>query len=398
MDKINTNHRVVSIDILRAVTMLLMIFVNDLGSLTNIPLWLEHTKANDDGMGLADTVFPAFLFIVGMSVPHAVAARKNRGDKNIDILWHIFLRSFALIIMGVFLVNGEYLNETATGMHRLVWNTISVTCFIVIWNKYPSRVNKTMVRILKMIAILVLLFLAFIFRAGNGGNISYFSTWWWGILGLIGWAYLVTALIYFAGKKSIYVITFSWIFFMMLCISCHAEWLPQNKFFNHLISPIGQGSMVALVLGGTIVSVLFNCAVKRYHYTRVLLLFGLMAAALLVAGFALRPLDGISKINATPSWVLLCSAITIAVFLLLYYVADVRKKERLFELIKPAGTNTLLCYLLPYYAYGIIALLIIRLPAFVLHGGIGLIKSFVFSLAIILITGWLGNKQVRLKL
>ena len=56
--------RLASIDVFRALTMLLMIFVNDLGTLTNIPLWLEHTKAAEDGMGLADTVFPAFLFIV----------------------------------------------------------------------------------------------------------------------------------------------------------------------------------------------------------------------------------------------------------------------------------------------------------------------------------------------
>jgi heparan-alpha-glucosaminide N-acetyltransferase len=61
--------RISSIDILRALTMVLMIFVNDLWSLNNIPGWLEHTAAAEDGMGLADVVFPAFLFIVGMSVP-----------------------------------------------------------------------------------------------------------------------------------------------------------------------------------------------------------------------------------------------------------------------------------------------------------------------------------------
>ena len=34
--------RIATIDILRALTMVLMIFVNDLGSLRDIPLWLEH--------------------------------------------------------------------------------------------------------------------------------------------------------------------------------------------------------------------------------------------------------------------------------------------------------------------------------------------------------------------
>ena len=55
--------RVATIDILRALTMVLMIFVNDLWSLTGIPGWLEHVEKGVDGMGLADTVFPAFLFM-----------------------------------------------------------------------------------------------------------------------------------------------------------------------------------------------------------------------------------------------------------------------------------------------------------------------------------------------
>ena len=72
--------RINSIDILRALTMILMIFVNDLWSLKNIPAWLGHVEHGVDGIGLADTVFPAFLFIVGMSMPFALQARKQKGD------------------------------------------------------------------------------------------------------------------------------------------------------------------------------------------------------------------------------------------------------------------------------------------------------------------------------
>ena len=43
--------RLSTIDILRAVTMVLMIFVNDLWSLTGIPLWLEHVERGVDGIG-----------------------------------------------------------------------------------------------------------------------------------------------------------------------------------------------------------------------------------------------------------------------------------------------------------------------------------------------------------
>src|SRR3954467_10806306 len=89
--------RVASIDIVRALTMVLMIFVNDLGSLKNIPPWLEHVAPGVDGMGLADTVFPAFLFIVGLSLPFAVEGRRKKGDKEIQLVKHVLVRTIALL-------------------------------------------------------------------------------------------------------------------------------------------------------------------------------------------------------------------------------------------------------------------------------------------------------------
>ncbi|MDB5013507.1 MAG: hypothetical protein JWQ25_1709, partial [Daejeonella sp.] len=41
--------RLLAIDVFRAITMLLMIFVNDVSGVKNIPEWIEHVKANEDG-------------------------------------------------------------------------------------------------------------------------------------------------------------------------------------------------------------------------------------------------------------------------------------------------------------------------------------------------------------
>src|SRR4051812_7634881 len=98
--------RVDSIDILRALTMMLMIFVNDLWSLHDIPVWLEHVERGVDGIGLADVVFPAFLFIVGLSLPFAIDGRRRKGDTTRELIVHVLGRSIALLVMGVFLVNG----------------------------------------------------------------------------------------------------------------------------------------------------------------------------------------------------------------------------------------------------------------------------------------------------
>ncbi|MES1225890.1 MAG: hypothetical protein ABUT20_60990, partial [Bacteroidota bacterium] len=105
-----------------------------------------------------------------------------------------------------------------------------------------------------------------------------------------------------------------------------------------------------------------------------------------------------SKIRATPAWVLICSAITILVFIIVYWIADLKSKASWFSIIKPAGTNTLLCYLMPYFAYAAVVLSHLALPAVLLTGGVGLFKSFLFAMLMVAITGWLGKAGVRLKL
>ena len=63
--------RIASVDALRGLVILLMIFVNDVAGVKTAPAWLKHVSARADGMTLPDMVFPAFLFIMGMWSPQA---------------------------------------------------------------------------------------------------------------------------------------------------------------------------------------------------------------------------------------------------------------------------------------------------------------------------------------
>jgi heparan-alpha-glucosaminide N-acetyltransferase len=393
-------NRLASIDILRALTMLLMIFVNDLWSLTNIPAWLEHTQAAEDGMGLADTVFPAFLFITGMSIPLAVAHRRSKGDSNGQILTHILLRGIALLVMGVWLVNGESINEAATGMKRIIWNMICWGCFIILWNAWPEKANKKILTALKTVAVIVLIILAWIYRgSGHNDTITRFAQHWWGILGLIGWAYLVSAIIYTLSNNKVLIILIAWLVFNVLCIGSHDGWFSSMPFLKTILSPIGGGAMTALVTGGALTTMIFLQYRNKGENGKMFLTLFVFAVLLIAVGFYLRQFwGGISKIRATPSWVLICSGITIITFLIIYWIADLNSKAKWFDSIKPAGTNTLTCYMLPYYAYAIVVLFHLTLPATLLNGGIGLIKSFLFSLLMVVLAGMFGKWGLRLKL
>src|SRR5262245_22140749 len=86
--------RIESIDALRGLTILVMIFVNDLAGVKGAPAWMKHVYPHDaDGMTFVDVVFPAFLFIVGMSIPFGLGRRLDRGEPLGKIWRHIITRT-----------------------------------------------------------------------------------------------------------------------------------------------------------------------------------------------------------------------------------------------------------------------------------------------------------------
>ncbi|MCX6216293.1 DUF5009 domain-containing protein [Spirosoma sp.] len=385
--------RVDAIDIIRAMTMILMIFVNDLWSLTAIPDWLEHVPQGVDGIGLADVVFPGFLFIVGMSLPFAMNARRQKGDTNSALMSHVVMRSIALLVMGVFLVNGESIDEKATGINRLVWNVLSCGSFILLWNAYPRTTAKWVVAVAKGVAVATLILLAFVYR---GEEEKRFATHWWGILGLIGWSYLAAALVTIFARNRISILLAAWVGFSILSMVSAADLLPEALSF--IPSAIRGGTLVGLTMGGVVVSTLFDYFRGQANHKRMTLIFLLAAVLLIGVSIYTRTFWGLSKLGATPAWLFLCSAFTMLAFLAIYWLVDKEGNARKFNFIKPAGTDTLLCYLIPYFAYAFTTLLNLHLPDALLTGGIGLLKSFLFALLCVWITGLLNRVGVRLKL
>lgn len=389
--------RMVSIDILRALTMVLMIFVNDLWSLQNIPQWLEHVAPGVDGIGLADVVFPAFLFIVGLSLPFAMDQRRRKGESDPKLAWHVVVRTIGLLVMGVFLVNGETINASAMGIPKWLWYPLCCLCFIILWNAYPKTAKQNIVVPAKVAAIGTLVILAIMYRGGTDGQ-ARFEPHWWGILGLIGWAYLASGLMTVFSRNNLVVILMAWLFFAGLSIVAKAGWLPKQGLFTAVPDAIRGGTLTALTLGGVLTSLIFRFYRKQKDnigLSVVLVLFSLM---LFVLSIVTRPYWKLAKLGATPAWLFLCSGFTVLAFLAIYWLADYRKKSKWFTIINPAGANTLLCYLIPYFAYAITSASGLHLPAVLLTGGVGLLKSLLFALLCVAITGWLTKAGVKLKL
>ncbi|MGC2620673.1 MAG: DUF5009 domain-containing protein, partial [Acidobacteriaceae bacterium] len=93
--------RMLSLDVLRGITIAFMIMVNNNGGHAWWPF--EHSAWN--GCTPTDLVFPTFLFLVGVTTVLSLESRLNRGASRASQLPHIFRRFVILFLLGLF-VNG----------------------------------------------------------------------------------------------------------------------------------------------------------------------------------------------------------------------------------------------------------------------------------------------------
>ena len=392
-------NRIISIDVFRALTMVLMIWVNDFWTLKSIPKWLKHAATGEDYLGFSDVIFPWFLFVMGMSIPFAFEDRIKKGE-TIIVMWaHIVLRSIALIVMGLFHMNMEMYNNETSFFTKPIYVIISTSAFFMIWNMYPQTDQKkqNLFKALRITGVLILIgmFLSFSGKSYDGQEIG-FETHWWGILGLIGWVYLIAGSAFLFIKNSLVGVFVA--FFVCLALNIiSSSGIPYNIFSwqsDHWIP--GSGGLQALTFGGIIVSLFLienrnKDNIKRLYIT--LCCFGLIS---LSSGLLLRNYFVLNKNLGTPTWILVSLSTAVFLFIFLHWLSDVKKILAWYKYINIAGTATLTCYLIPYFYYSLRTLSGIVLPEFLLTGFIGLTKSLIYSLIIVGIC-W-GLKQIKIQL
>ncbi|KJF43926.1 DUF5009 domain-containing protein [Draconibacterium sediminis] len=389
--------RILSIDIMRGLTLFLMLFVNDL-YMPGVPAWLGHTTADFDGMGLADWVFPGFLFMVGMAVPFAVQSRIKKGHTNLIIFYHILVRTLSLLVIGVLMVNVSRLNPELTGLPKNLWAILVYVSIFLVWNNYKN-LKLWLVYLLKGTGIAGLFILTAIFKSGSAEAVTWLHTSWWGILGLIGWGYLAASLVYLLVKDNLSKIAGFWALFFVLNILTQMNLLnflnPIKPVFGVLLS----GNTPSIVLAGLFFSVLIR-RIGFTDYQKLIRTSLIIGVVLLVAGFILRQWFIISKIQGTPSWAMICNGISVLVFVVLYIVIDLFKLPKWTVVFKPAGQNSLTTYLAPdilYYSMWLsgIPILIYKQSE---YAGIVILGSVLWALAMIGFAALLASIGIRLRL
>jgi len=317
------------------------------------------------GMTFVDLVFPAFLFIVGMSIPFALRSRLAKGEPWWMLILHVLTRTASLLLIGIMMVNGESgPNAEKMGWSPTLWAALmflaAVFAFCTIsppdWKRSEKldpkkrRIYAIVTIALRVLGFATLLLLALVYRDRRDGRILtltpfHIRTEWYGILGLIGWAYFAAAFVYLIFRNNRTALLGCTA--LLLCFyAADKKGFFEPFFLSHYVG-MGEalGSLASISAAGVLLSTILltpDTASTRARVSFTLLFIcGCAFGAMLLNG-----LYGISKNNATPSWCLWSCAITAALWLIFYLVADVARVPYVTRPFAIAGQNVLLAYLI----------------------------------------------------
>ncbi len=116
------NKRIITIDILRGITIFAMILCANIGYQSDLPAWMFHGQTppptyefNPDVPGITwvDLVFPFFLFTMGAAFPLAMRKRLENGASRWSVTGSLFRRWLTLTIFAIVLGNAYQIGSSA---------------------------------------------------------------------------------------------------------------------------------------------------------------------------------------------------------------------------------------------------------------------------------------------
>jgi heparan-alpha-glucosaminide N-acetyltransferase len=388
--------RIASIDIFRGLTVLVMVFVDNLDFVKGLPWWTYHMPRGSNGMTYVDMVFPAFLFVMGMSIPLAVERRVAAGDSVGQIWVHNVERSLSLVVLGLFIANAPQVDLQHAGISAAWWAILGFVGIALFWGVHRSpSANERLHRIMKYAGLLILagLFVSFR-RLTPEGHVAWLDFSDWEILGLLGWAYLLVSSLYLLLKKNRVALTASLVLLSGLNALSTMGWLGWLRRVPPYAQPFEAG-LSSITLAGLIAClIIIEGKIARTFRAKLVWAAGY---ALILAGAArlVAPL-GISKLRDTPAWCLYCAAANTIVLLFLYRIADIGSTTARAKFLQAVGANALLAYMLAYIAYFNSTLF--RLTADGTEGWYGVTRALLFAALVLAITIVLTRFKFRLRL
>lgn len=348
-----TKERLISLDVFRGFTILLMTIVNNPGDWTAIYPPLEHAKWN--GCTPTDLVFPFFIFIMGTAISFAMPA------KTFDVATFnkIATRSLRIFCLGLFL--NFFTKITLFGLEGipllLVRLAITFSVSYALLGKFSQKVK----------TYLAVLIFGILFFLAYSGIEAYQEVRIPGVLQRIGIVYFFVSLLYLkANPKNqlITAISLLLVYWGLMALvpvpgigaanfekgTNLASWLDSVVLKGHMWGetktwdPEGLLSTIPAIASGIfglLIGQLINRPLPKMEIIKKMILIGLLIT---VIGALWNLVFPINKSLWTSSYVLYTSGLAILCLAVLYYVIEVANYKKWTKLFLIWGVNPMVVF------------------------------------------------------
>jgi hypothetical protein len=305
------------------------------------------------------------------------------------------------------MINAEHASASAV-VPPALWNVL-MTAAVVLLLAAPAAEGAG--RRWRLAGLVWLVALILVFRADGVSGWIQIRPYWWGILGLIGWAYLVAAAACLLARDRPAILVSAVAVLYLVALADEANAIGVLRAIRPVLF-VGRmlGAHGALVLSGAV----FGLALWRHRdegrpaarFVIPALGFALacaVAGGLVHALHDVHPAFEISKIRATAAWCLLSAAWTVLAWTAIYASADVAGHRRWPRAIAIAGENALVIYLLAPFLLSLFDLLAWALgwnpyEALGRSLAVGVVRSVVFAWAVVRLSGAMRARGLRLQM
>jgi predicted acyltransferase len=293
--------RIVSLDAARAIAVALMVFMDHPTIARALPTFLRHPEWH--GFRLPDAVFPAFIFVAGISLAYSMSRKKDVDFKAATL---VFLRRIAVLML--------------IGL-------------VISFVKYGLPLRY--LGVLQRIGLALLLAWPFTRLRTR-----------WVLLGAAGYLLIHAVVLLFVGAPGVVPGDFA---VREATISGYVDTLVlgvQHTYMQSGFDPEGILGTLSAAAQALLGLALGKWLIRNPRNTRALLFAAIVGVGMALLGWFLAGVLGmpLNKPLWTPTYALVSSGIFTFVFVLMYWVADTKGHERLFTWLVPLGRNALLVF------------------------------------------------------
>ena len=348
-----TRERLISLDVFRGLTILLMTIVNNPGDWGNVYPPLLHAEWH--GCTLTDLVFPFFVFIMGVAVPLAMP------DKIYDqtTFNKILVRSLRMFCLGIFFnFFGKIQLFGLEGIPLLIGRLgITIAVGYALMGNFSSKVKN----ILAFSILFIYLFLAY------SGIEAYHDVRLPGVLQRIAIVYFVVSLLYLKTSQKTQIITGAvlllgyWALMTLIPVPGFgaanlekgtnlAAWLDSVLLKGHMYrgtvtwDPEGILSTIPSIVNGIIGLLIGQILMREISKTQKATKMAIAGIALIIAGLLWNIVFPIDKSIWTSSYVLYTTGLATTFLSILYYAIDIADYKKGFKPFLIWGVNPMIVF------------------------------------------------------